>query len=163
MMSRLPLVLLFLLGLTPALASDARLEFREAGFSIAPLQTSSDGVPYQVLLMFLPPTSESFSPNVNVQLQPYPGTREQYLALTKQQFQAGGLTVIQAKLDGKSDIVFEYEGSTQGRNLHWYARAAFASGKVYLATGTAEQSGWAAVGEQMKASVDSLQVVPRGD
>ena len=49
--------------------SETRLQFRGNGFSIAPLEGTSDEAPYQAIMMFLP-ASEAFAPNVNVQIQP---------------------------------------------------------------------------------------------
>jgi len=44
-------------------------------------------MPQQALMMFLPVT-DGFAANVNVQIQPYAGTIEDYTALSLQQFKS---------------------------------------------------------------------------
>jgi hypothetical protein len=110
----------------------------------------------QALAMFLP-ASANFAANVNVQIQPYSGTIDQYLTLTINQFKDAGVKLIEQKKVGKSGIVVEYSGQLQGQSLHWYARAEKAGGHVYLATATTAEQDWARQGAQLKACVDSLR------
>jgi len=98
-----------------------KLRFKEAGFSIAPLEERSKG-PVQVLMMFLP-ASEGFAPNVNVQIQPFADGVDAYASLSRAQFKNAGLKVLSEKKRDGASVTFEYGGSLQGKSLHWYARA----------------------------------------
>ena len=109
-----------------------------------------------LLVMFLPATVD-FAGSVNVQIQPYTGTIEEYTTLTLKQFKNAGLKIIEQKKAGKSGVVFEYNGKLQGRSLHWYARAEKSGGQVYLATATATEEEWAGQGGKLKSCVDSLR------
>jgi len=150
---------LFLAMLAPSLlAADSsnRLHFPLAGFSITPLDLPPGEVARQALMMFLP-ANGNFAGNVNVQVQPYSGTIEEYASLTRKQFKDAGVTVIEQKKFGKSGLIFEYTGELQGKPLHWYARAEKSGGHVYLATATAAAQDWAKQGAQLKACVDTLR------
>lgn len=133
-----------------------RLHFPTTAFSIAPLEAPLGESAQQVLMMFLPVT-DGFSANVNVQIQPYDGTIDEYLALSLSQFKTAGLKLLQQKTPGKSVVVFEYTGEMQGRLLHWYARAEKTAGKVYLVTATAADEQWSKVAARLKVCVDSFR------
>lgn len=133
-----------------------RLHFPTAGFSITPLETSPGDNLCQVLVMLLPGT-DNFVSNVNVQIQPYRGTIEEYTALTLKQFKGAGVKLIEQRNTDKSSVVFEYSGELQGRALHWYARAEKAGGHVYLATATAAEPDWPKQSAQLKSCVESLR------
>jgi hypothetical protein len=120
----------------PAAEGTNSLYFPASGFSIAPLGASSGEKTVQILMMFLPATN-NFAGNVNVQIQPYGATLEEYVRLTLDQCKDAGLKVIAQNKAGKSAVVFEYSGAPQGRALHWYARAEKTPGHVYLVTATA--------------------------
>jgi len=107
-------------------------------------------------MMFLP-VSEGFAGNVNVQIQPYSGTIEDYVALTLKQFKSAGVKLVQQKGPAKSVVFFEYTGKLQGQSLHWYARAEKSGSNVYLATATAAPLQWKAESDRLKSCVDSLR------
>lgn len=136
--------------------STNRLSFPVAGFSIAPLDVSPGENTCQALVMSLPATG-NFAGNVNVQVQPYSGTIEEYTTLTLKQFKEAGVKVIEQKKAGRSGVVFEYSGELQGRSIHWYSRAEKAAGHVYLATATTAEEGWRTQSSQLKTCVDSLR------
>lgn len=136
--------------------STNRLHFPTTGFSIAPLEAPLAQSPQQPLMMFLPAT-DGFSANVNVQIQPYLGTIDEYVALSLQQFKSAKCTLLQRKTLGKSASVLEYSGEMQGRLLHWYARAEKSAGRVYLVTATAADGQWSSVAARLKACVDSFR------
>jgi hypothetical protein len=136
--------------------ADTRLQFKTNGFSIAPLECVSDTTPYQPVMMFLPAT-EAFAPNVNVQIQPYDGTLKDFVALSQQQFKAGGFTVLKEKMT-EATVAWEYSGMLQGRKLHWYARALQKKNKIYLVTATATESQWVTVSAKLKNCVDSFRI-----
>src|SRR3954466_9566891 len=132
----------FLSVLAPPGQSTNRLNFPAAGFSIAPLEVAPGQSPQQALIMFLPVT-DGFAANVAVQIQPYTGTMEEYVALTFKQFKTVHVKVLEQKTPTKSVATFEYAGEMQGgRSLHWYARAEKSGDSVYLVTATATPSQW---------------------
>jgi hypothetical protein len=145
-----------LIALDSTADSTNRLHFPVAGFTIEPLEAPPGESPQEVLLMLLPPT-EGFAANVNVQIQPYAGTVEDYVALSLQQFKSAGLTVLEQKISAKSVAVFEYTGKIQGALRHCYARAEKSGGNVYLATGTATPAQWDKEADRIKSCVDSFR------
>ena len=131
------------------------LGFTEHGFAIDPLVGHDAEQMQQVVTMMLPATG-GFSPNVNVQVQPFHGTIEEYLSVSKEQFKAGGITMLSEKHDAKT-ATLEYKGTMQGQPLHWYARAFLAKNGLILATGTALESQWKGASAALRKSVDSLR------
>ena len=153
------IVTLFLLTLALSLsAQDAtnRLRFPATGFSIAPLEASPGDEARKALMMFLP-ASENFAANVNVLIQPYSGTIEEYTKVTLDAYKANGMKVLQQKEISRSVVVFEVTGEMDGRTLHWYSRAEKVAGRIYLATGTAREEDWPRQGAPIKNCVDSLR------
>jgi hypothetical protein len=142
--------------ITEAAESTNRLLFPAGGFSIKPLEAPFGQATQQPLLMALP-ASDGFAANVNVQIQPYDATRDDYMALSEQQFKGAGLEVIRRSKQGQSGIVFEYTGEMQGRKLHWYSRAECLPGRVYLVTATATEAQWKKDATPLKACVDSFR------
>ncbi len=132
-----------------------RLHFATSGFSIAPLEAPKGQLTQQVLMMFLP-TAGDFTPNVNVQVQPYDGSLEDYIKLSLKQFESANLRVILQGRTKDSGAVFEYQGEIQNRRLHWYAKAQKSQGRVYLVTATALEEHWAEVASNLKTCVDSF-------
>jgi hypothetical protein len=148
--------IIFLATLVGQGQETTQLHFSAAGFSIAPLEESPGNAVQQVLMMFLP-AANGFSANVNVQIQPYTGTIDNYRVLSMQQFSTAGFKVLEQKILGKSEVKFEYAGETQGFKLHWYARAKKSGNKVYLVTATASDEQWSAVATRLKTCVDSFR------
>jgi hypothetical protein len=107
-------------------------------------------------MMFLP-VADGFAASVNVQIQPYGSTIDDYLALSVRQCETAGFKLLQQKNTDKSVAMLEYSGEMQGRLLHWYARAEKSAGKVYLVTATAADEQWSKVAPQLKACVDSFR------
>jgi hypothetical protein len=132
-----------------------RLHFAASGFSIAPLEAPKGQLTQQVLLMFLP-TSGDFTPNVNVQIQPYEGSLDDYIKLSLKQFESANLKIVQQGRTTDSGAVFEYHGEIQNRRLHWYAKAQKSQGRVYLVTATALEENWVEVAPNLKNCVDSF-------
>ena len=141
---------------TNAAESTNRLLFPVTGFSIKPLETPLGKVPQQALFMALP-ASDGFAANVNVQIQPYSGTLDEYIALSEEQFKAAGFKVVQRSKQGQSAVVFEYVGEMQGRALHWYAKAVHATDRVYLVTATATETQWKREAVPLKECIDSFR------
>ena len=144
---------------TSAAGLTNRLLFPVAGFSIKPLETPLGKAPQQALFMSLPGV-DGLAANVNVQIQPYRGTLDEYIALSEEQFKAAGLKVVQRSKQGQSAVQFEYTGQMQGRALHWYARVELATERVYLVTATAAETQWKKEALPLKACVDSFRREP---
>lgn len=126
------------------------------GFSIAPLggdcQTN-----YMILSMSLPP-ADGFSPNVNVITQKFQGTADDYLAVTRNQFDQMKMTLIRADEPDKTTLVLEYTGAIGDRQLHFYAKAFVKTDHVILVTATVADSQWQSLSAPLQACVDSLQM-----
>ena len=137
--------------------SPGRLKFKGNGFSIEALEGKVGARPYTALMMFLPPT-KGFSPNVNVQIQPYAGTIDQYATLSKKQFVALKYKLIREVKVGKDSLLFEFSGKLEGHQLRWYARATLRGGKIYAVTATAREDQWPVASGKMKACVDSFKI-----
>ncbi|GAT34471.1 hypothetical protein TSACC_22896 [Terrimicrobium sacchariphilum] len=148
----------FLGGQFLASVNAATVDLPQYGFSIDALDAAPSGVAATTaLITFLPP-SDGFAPNVNVNIQPYPGNIASYAAMSKGQFESMKWTLISEKQVSGNEWMVEYTGATQGANLHFYARAISKSGKVYLVTGTAKETQWSTVSAVLRKHVDSFQV-----
>jgi len=149
--------LLFLASLTAHPEGSERLRFKINRFSIKPLEGQSDSTVHQPLVMMLPP-SQGFAPNVNVQIQPYRGSLDDYTALSKSQFKAAKWTLIKEQKLGEDTVVFELSGAMQGRRLHWFIRAQKRGAKVYLVTATATRGQWPKLSRKLIACVSSFKL-----
>src|SRR5262245_51871739 len=155
MKTKLLLLYSIVTALGPVSAADStnRLHFPVAGFSIERLDAAPGNSTQQALMLFLEPT-DGFAANVNVQIQPYTGTIDEFVALTLQQFKDAGIKVLQQKSQGKTSVLMEYAGEIQRRPLHWYARAEKSADRVYLVTATAMEQRWEKEAARLKACVD---------
>ncbi len=131
------------------------LRFITGGFSIAPLEGGSKEEPHQVVAMYLPP-SEDFAPNVNVMIQKYKGSLQEYADLSRIQFKDAEFHIISDKTATASQT-WEFTGEVGGRNLHFYSKAELGHGTVYLVTATALQSQWDRHKEALKKCVESFR------
>ena len=132
------------------------LNFPQAGFSIDSLEASPSNNGGQVLYMFLP-TENGFSPNINVMIQPYLGTIEQYRSLSEAQFKRAAWKIISIQDKGNT-ITFEYSGLFRGNQMHWYAKAVKKGDLVYLVTGTDSQLTWGKNKSKLMIAVDSFKL-----
>jgi hypothetical protein len=134
------------------------LSFGEHGFSIDP-PVGHDATQVQQVVMLMLPAADGFSPNVNVQVQPFTGTMEEYLRLSNDQFKANGVKIVAEKHDAKTAML-EYTGPYGGRPLHWYSRAFLAKNGIVLATATSAETQWPKLSTVLRQSVDSLRPLP---
>lgn len=133
------------------------IELPRYGFEIEAMDAETTGNPAQALIMFLP-ASEGFAPNVNVQIQPYPGTLASYVELSQKQFEQVKFEVIAQKVDADTEWRVEYRSPSPNGPLRHYARAVVAPGQVYLVTATAKDSQWTAVEAILRRHVDSFRL-----
>ena len=68
-----------------AYAGSSSATFNQAGFSINVIDSEASNAGSQALMMMMPALN-GFSANVNVQIQPYPGSLEDYKKLSEAQF-----------------------------------------------------------------------------
>lgn len=149
-------IIVVLVASSMCLAAPERLRLEKAGFSIEPLDAEPVATPYQAAILFLPP-SGNFAPNVNVQVQPYTGTIDEYLKLSEQQIFTMKMNLISKEQPDKSSMLVEYAGEMQGYKMHFYAKAIANGTNIFLATGTCTESQWENAVEQIKRCVQSLQ------
>lgn len=142
-----------------ASANAATVDLPQYGFAVEALDgTPSTASATTALMTFLPP-SDGFAPNINVNIQPYPGDIGSYAAMSKGQFASMQWAIVSEKQVGGNEWVIEYSGTTpQSGSLHFYARAIAKAGKVYLVTATAKETQWGAVSAVLRKHVDSFQV-----
>lgn len=123
---------------------------------IVPVDKTATPPSYQVAQFWLPPV-EGFSANVNIQKQQFGGTMAQYDQISGGQFEKGGLTVLQRTVTEK-DALWELKGTIQGRDMHFYVRAAKQGNYVLLVTATAMEKSWPAQSAELVKSVKSFTV-----
>jgi hypothetical protein len=150
--------LISLVALKPTAAQEpSRLHFPASGFSIEALESPPTALPSQPLVMTLPPT-RGFSPNVNVQIQPYAGSAQAYLDLTLRQLGAAKFELIGTPTVDARSMTLEYAGTAGGKDLHWYAKAFKKDNSFFLITATALHAQWGDVSDQLRSVVDSFQL-----
>jgi hypothetical protein len=158
--------LLFLLSLFPILghaeSDNGILRFESEGFNI-----NADGFNIKrsdigsvagqspVAVLYLTP-SGGFAPNVNVLIQNFPSSINDYISVTQKEFDSAGIKVINQQTVSANEWRVEYAGTLSGRSLHWYARAVKNGDKVFLTTATATPEQWDQVSSKLKQCVDSF-------
>ncbi len=137
-----------------AYAGSSSATFNQAGFSINVLDSEASNAGSQPLMMMMPALN-GFSANVNVQIQPYPGSLEDYKKLSEAQFVQMGLITISSSENG-NEIHWEYSGNMQGKNMHFYSKAIKVGNLFYLATGTDLESNWPKTSNKIKSVINSF-------
>lgn len=153
-LKRILFAVITIMVIHPATANN--LNFPLAGFKIDSLDSKPSVAGGMPLQMYLPP-KDGFSANVNVQLQPYPGTLAEYVELSLGQFNQFGFIKIADSI-ADNTAYFEYKGKMQNLDLHWYAKAIKSGQFVYLVTATDTQSNWPTNKAQLKSVVDSFEL-----
>lgn len=156
MKTLLPLLGVAFLSLS-GISHAATIDLPVYGFELDALEAPVGQTPTSAVITFLP-VSDGFAPNINVQIQPYPGSIKEYAELSKGQFAQMQWKIETEKLVGEQEWSAEFTGPMQGQDLHFYARALARDGKVYLVTGTAKESQWASVGPTIRKHVDSFKL-----
>lgn len=126
------------------------------GFSIrvpVPEKAEISG-PYQLITMPLP-SENGFSANVNVQIQPFTGSAEEYLKISQEGLKSMGVKIITEKT-GQGWLLLEAEGEVQGFPLHFYSKAWITKERTYLVTATCLQMEWEAKKGELTKCVESL-------
>lgn len=113
------------------------------------------------VILYLTPTG-GFAPNVNVLIQDFPGSIDDYVSTTKKEFASAGITMLNERSVSPTEWIVEYAGELSGRSLHFYARVVKSGDKVYLTTGTATPEQWDQFSALLKQCVDSFAVTTKG-
>jgi hypothetical protein len=121
------------------------------------LEASLGTSPVATIITFLPP-SDGFSPNINVVIQPFKGSIDDYIEISKKQFEEEKDTIVSEHKVANREWTVEYHGVSDGRHLHFYARSIVAGTRVYLVTATATELQWKSVGNKLKACTESFQL-----
>lgn len=137
------------------------LVFEQAGFRIQSFDASPTDLPSQALVMSLPP-EQGFSANVNVQIQPYEGSINEYKRLSDIQFYELEFNVFRSDTLNNTAF-FEYTGKLNDTPLHWYAKAVKVGAHVYLVTATSLDALWDKYRSDLTRTVDSFQPMPADD
>jgi hypothetical protein len=134
---------------------DASYGFRISPPACEPLPKDMQAIPVQ----FFGPAKDGFASNVNILIQHVATTREEYLANSEKQIAAmGGTILVKAPrtVNGWDAEEFEYQGTMQGRPLHWLALAVIGKEQVHLVTCTATESGFAEREKEFRACLASF-------
>ena len=129
----------------------------ELGVTISPLAEGQAPARQMVL-----PESDGFTPNVAVifQNRDIPPSIPEFIKAERAALEKDGRTLIDSS-EGIDFFTLEYTGIQGERVLHCYVKALIRPGRVMLATGLALDTQWPAVGEKLKACVDSFKPKPR--
>jgi hypothetical protein len=147
-MNRYSLLVVLAILAIPSILRSQDFEFKPPAFG-----AGNEG---QVFYYFLP-TYDGFSANVNLQIQSFPGSLDEYDTITRQQFELAGITILDSRKSGK-ELMYEYAGELEGRALHWYARAIKSGNSIYLVTATALNDRWDLESKALIASVQSFRL-----
>jgi hypothetical protein len=138
-------------------ATAATIDLPQYGFTIEALDAvPSTTAPTAALMMFLP-AEGGFAPNINVNIQPYAGTMESYISMSKDQFKKMNWVIVTENQNTANEWIVEYTATMQGNDLHFYARAVSDGGKVYLVTASAKESQWTTLSGLLRKHVNSFK------
>lgn len=108
----------------------------------------------QVFHYFLP-AADGFAASVNLQIQPFDGDIDAYIELSEDQFEQMNFAVLTAERSD-NEILYEYAGSLQGQDFHWYSRVIKQGSLFYVVTATALEHRWDVERDQLIDSVHSF-------
>ena len=139
-----------------ALSTYAKGIYENDIFSINTLINENNISNTQPLIMMLQP-SEGFAPNINIQIQKYTNSLDDYAKLSTNQFKQFKFKIIQNKKSNEA-LIFEYSGSMQGRQLHWFAMAYKKGSNVFLITATSTENQWKKLSKKLIDCVKSFKL-----
>jgi len=129
-------------------------KFENELFSINALTSDSDSTNYQPLSFSLP-ASSGFSPNVNLQIQQFDDTIQDYFNPSLKQFKQYKFKVIKTE-QTKFSFSIEYSGKLQDFDLHWYAKTFKKDNSIFSITATCLESQWATFSKRLESCVNSF-------
>jgi hypothetical protein len=134
------------------------------GFSIqAPAFPMAPPGAMVVPVMMTAPAEDKFAANVNVMVQQVALSRDGFRQLSLAQFRQVGFKVnVDRDLTvfGKDAILWDYEGSAGGRDLHWLALAVIDTERVFLVTCTALKDAFPKYEQEFHTCVNSFKPGP---
>jgi hypothetical protein len=127
------------------------------GFEMSPPQVGEiSSVVYQNSVFYLP-AKGGFAANVNVQIQQYTDTIEDYKKVSEEEFGKMSLKTIKSAIEN-GVFVTEYSGKMQGYDLHFYAKAFKTKDKIYLITAASLETSWETEGPLLTHSINSFKL-----
>ena len=134
------------------------------GFSIqAPAFPMAPPGSMVIPVMMTAPAEDKFAANVNVAVQQVTLSRDGFRQLSLAQFKQAGFKVnVDRDLTvfGKPAILWDYEGSAGGRDLHWLALAVIDTERVFLVTCTAPKDTFGKYEQEFHTCVNSFKPGP---
>ncbi len=112
--------------------------------------------------MFFAPGKNGFAANLGVMVQTVKMTLDEYVTLSRGQFEKGGIkisTEAKMKVSGRDAVLWEYEGAAKERKMKWMALAVIDADRVFLITGTSTQDDYEALSKEFKASLASFKIL----
>jgi len=112
--------------------------------------------------MFFAPGKNGFAGNLGVMVQTVKMTLDDYVALSRDQFDKSGIKIsaeTKRKVSGREAVLWEYEGAAKDRKLKWMAMAVVDGDRVFLITGTSTRDDYDALSQEFKASLDSFKIL----
>ena len=101
-----------------------------------------------------------FQANINVMIQPFPGTMKEYIDLSYRELDKlfeKKWKVLSEKQNGEEEWGCEYTGTKDGEVYQFYSRAVKDEARIFLITATALQKQWGRLGETMRRQVNSFK------
>jgi hypothetical protein len=159
----------FTLAATDALARQSRVESPSSytngayGFSLVPPTfPKAEKDSGSQAAMFFAPGKNGFAANLGIMVQSVKMTLDEYVALSRDQFEKSGIkigTEAKLKVSGRDAVLWEYEGAAKERRLKWMALAVVDGDRVFLITGTSAQDDYDALSKEFKASLISFKIL----
>lgn len=110
------------------------------------------------------PSEDGFAPNMGVMIQEVKITRDEFIARSKEQFEAASMTLRSTSkrdVSGQPAVLFEYEGQVRGRSLRFLQMAVILRERVLLLTYTAPVSTFGGLEAEFRRSLETFKLTPR--
>ena len=159
---RIPCLLLCAATIVPGPAEASELRDTTFGYSVSPPEFAEPktGAVFTRLNVFAPPDT-GFASNMGMMVQEMAVTRDQFVDLTKAQFEAAGMKVRSSSkrtVSGQPAVVFDYEGEVRGHALRFLALAVILPERVLLLTYTAPVATYPALEKEFKRSLETFKL-----
>jgi hypothetical protein len=135
------------------------------GYSVSPPDFSSPlpGTVFTRVNVLAPPEA-GFSANMGVMIQEARVTREQFIAVTKEQLAAAGMTLRSSSkrdVSGQPAVLFDYHGPMTGHSLRFLQLAVILPERVLLLTYTAPVSTFGGFEAEFRRSLETFKLASR--
>jgi hypothetical protein len=124
-------------------------------FSIKPpkIKQSDEGM----VLAFYSQSVNKFARNINVMIQSFDGTMEEYYEKSRDQIKTVKFQIIKTSFE-KNKAFFEYTGTVADKQLHFYQMYVKNGNKFYVVTATALDIDWDNQKSELINSVNSFKL-----